>query len=420
MRRKLAAGIVAVCAVAGIAYYAINRVQGTESDQPAATVPQTGTRPRVEIAHPTPGGLQRVTTQPGSVHAFNAASLYAKVSGYLKDQYVDIGDHVKSGQLLAVIDVPELVKEAQRRAAELKDAQAQVAQMKSRIATAEAAAAVAQANIQQAEADVLRTKAALVFAQKQYDRVKYLFQLKSVDERLVDEKLESLGTCASRRAHVRGRRGHGQSRACFGARPKSTRPKPTWMKRPRKLTSIALTWSGPKCSSGTRRSSRPTTAWSRSANSILATLFWPPTRAAPSRCCGSPRPAWCGSLCKCPTTTCRLPGRASAAVVHIDALPGRTFEAHVSRTADTEDPLTPHHAARRLICPIRTTCSRKACTAMSRSCCTKNRRARSRSHRLPSWASVEAGQAWVYVVRDARLHRTPVQIGFDNGRRLRF
>ena len=48
--------------------------------------------------------------QPGLVHAFNKAELYAKVSGYLIHQKVDIGDAVKKGQVLAEIDVPELFK----------------------------------------------------------------------------------------------------------------------------------------------------------------------------------------------------------------------------------------------------------------------------------------------------------------------
>jgi len=40
--------------------------------------------------------------------AFEKADLFAKVTGYLSDVRVDIGDHVKAGQVLAVIDIPEL------------------------------------------------------------------------------------------------------------------------------------------------------------------------------------------------------------------------------------------------------------------------------------------------------------------------
>ena len=52
--------------------------------------------------------------QPGLVHAFNKADLYAKVSGYLVRQRVDIGDIVKKGDVLAEIDIPELFKSADR------------------------------------------------------------------------------------------------------------------------------------------------------------------------------------------------------------------------------------------------------------------------------------------------------------------
>src|SRR4051794_26385528 len=54
------------------------------------------------------------TTQPASivvtasVAAYFTADLYAKDSGYLSEVKADIGDHVKKGQVLAVIEDPEL------------------------------------------------------------------------------------------------------------------------------------------------------------------------------------------------------------------------------------------------------------------------------------------------------------------------
>ena len=62
--------------------------------------------PRVEVIRPRAGGIERMTVQPGSVHAFESVDLYAMVSGYLKTQDVDIGSRVKKGQVLAEIDVP--------------------------------------------------------------------------------------------------------------------------------------------------------------------------------------------------------------------------------------------------------------------------------------------------------------------------
>src|SRR5262249_54409318 len=44
---------------------------------------------RVEVIHPRKGGITRTSAQIGSVHWFEAAELYAKVSGYVKELSVD-------------------------------------------------------------------------------------------------------------------------------------------------------------------------------------------------------------------------------------------------------------------------------------------------------------------------------------------
>ncbi len=53
---------------------------------------------------------------PGNVQAFTDAPIYARTSGYLKRWYADIGAHVKAGELLAVIETPEV--DAQYRQAQ--------------------------------------------------------------------------------------------------------------------------------------------------------------------------------------------------------------------------------------------------------------------------------------------------------------
>src|SRR5262249_17762815 len=53
--------------------------------------------PRLEVVKPTRGGMARTTNQPGTVHAFDFAQLYAKVSGYVKELKVDRGSRVKMG-----------------------------------------------------------------------------------------------------------------------------------------------------------------------------------------------------------------------------------------------------------------------------------------------------------------------------------
>src|SRR4051812_19002581 len=51
-----------------------------------------------------------VVVAPGSVAAFFSSDLYAKESGYVTEVKADIGDHVKKGDVLAIIDAPELVQ----------------------------------------------------------------------------------------------------------------------------------------------------------------------------------------------------------------------------------------------------------------------------------------------------------------------
>jgi RND family efflux transporter MFP subunit len=65
-------------------------------------------------------------TLPGETAAWYESTIYARVSGYVSKWFVDIGDHVKSGQVLALIDTPELDAELLAAKAKLQVSQAQV------------------------------------------------------------------------------------------------------------------------------------------------------------------------------------------------------------------------------------------------------------------------------------------------------
>ena len=78
----------------------------------------------VSVVHPTLGGADEEVVVPGNMQAFTDSPIYARTTGYLKKWYVDIGMHVKSGQLLAEIDAPELDHQLQQARADLETAQA--------------------------------------------------------------------------------------------------------------------------------------------------------------------------------------------------------------------------------------------------------------------------------------------------------
>jgi len=75
---------------------------------PPAKSTEVDSRPRIEVAHPRRVTVAQRLQTNATLAAFEEADLFAKVTGYLADVRVDIGDHVKAGQVLAVIDIPEL------------------------------------------------------------------------------------------------------------------------------------------------------------------------------------------------------------------------------------------------------------------------------------------------------------------------
>ena len=67
------------------------------------------------------------TPLPADVQAFVQATIHARASGYLKNWFVDIGDQVTNGQVLAEIDTPELDQQLAQAKAELDQANANLA-----------------------------------------------------------------------------------------------------------------------------------------------------------------------------------------------------------------------------------------------------------------------------------------------------
>ena len=64
--------------------------------------------------------IARTLTLPGDLVGFYESTLFAKVTGYLKTISVDKGDWVKTGQVLADIEVPELKQRLERARADME------------------------------------------------------------------------------------------------------------------------------------------------------------------------------------------------------------------------------------------------------------------------------------------------------------
>jgi membrane fusion protein (multidrug efflux system) len=77
----------------------------------------------VQVVQPKRGSITRNVTLPGEIKSYQQATLYAKVAGYLRTITVDKGDRVKEGDLIADIEVPEMLADLARYKAEVEVAE---------------------------------------------------------------------------------------------------------------------------------------------------------------------------------------------------------------------------------------------------------------------------------------------------------
>jgi membrane fusion protein (multidrug efflux system) len=130
----------------------------------------------VRLVQPKHGSISRSITLPAEIKANQQATLYAKVTGYLKSIVVDKGDVVKEGALLAEIEVPELLADTAKYKAEVELANVEYrriseAQTKApdlvvplTVDTAKSRLDVARANLERAETLLKFTKIVAPFS----------------------------------------------------------------------------------------------------------------------------------------------------------------------------------------------------------------------------------------------------------------
>ena len=157
----------------GLAYHlwTSKKVNLAQEEQSRAATMDAG--PRVAVVTVDASPRERAISLLGEARPFVSATLYAKVSGYLKEINVDKGDRVKADQLLAVIESPELDHQYQAAVADAKNKRlnadrARTLAKRDMIAQQEADTAGADADV--AEANV-RTLA----AQKSYEVIRAPF-----------------------------------------------------------------------------------------------------------------------------------------------------------------------------------------------------------------------------------------------------
>jgi RND family efflux transporter MFP subunit len=121
-RLLLTTGFVALFAAGVIA--ASGLVSRARSNHDLAAWTNAQANPTVALANVSRSAAEQSLILPGNIQPYNKAAIYARVSGYLKSWQQDIGAYVTAGQVLALIDTPDLDQQLAQAKATLASAKA--------------------------------------------------------------------------------------------------------------------------------------------------------------------------------------------------------------------------------------------------------------------------------------------------------
>lgn len=113
--------VVGVIVILGIGYRLLER---THDEHHLADTTSANATPTVSVITPTIATGGDEIALPGNTQAFDDTPIYARTSGYVKKWFVDLGQQVKAGELMATIETPELDEQLQVARANLQSAQA--------------------------------------------------------------------------------------------------------------------------------------------------------------------------------------------------------------------------------------------------------------------------------------------------------
>ena len=121
--------------------------------------------PSVSVARVQRHDLQRDLVLSAEFRPYEEVDLHAKVAGYLKDIRVDVGDRVQAGQLIAILEIPEMADEDAQAEATRKRSEAELVHAQSELMRDQSAHEAAHLNFQRLD-DVMKVRPALVARQE--------------------------------------------------------------------------------------------------------------------------------------------------------------------------------------------------------------------------------------------------------------
>jgi RND family efflux transporter MFP subunit len=118
----------------GLVLACVLSVAGCRSDSKDANAAET---PSANVVAVTRGSIVHTLNLAGQFQPYQVVDVHAKVSGYVRHIYVDIGDKVHQGQVLAVLEVPELDAQLRQTSAELARSKDEITRAQHEVVRAE-------------------------------------------------------------------------------------------------------------------------------------------------------------------------------------------------------------------------------------------------------------------------------------------
>jgi len=141
----------------------------------------------IRVIHPERRDLRMTVTQPGTIQAFETTPVYARIAGYVQKYNYNIGDRVKTGDVLLDMWVPDVVEQHDQATAAVKRAQVQIQVAERALRSADARLETAKARVLSAEAGVKRAQASYTRWLSEYKRLETLVQRQVLDVQVRDE-----------------------------------------------------------------------------------------------------------------------------------------------------------------------------------------------------------------------------------------
>jgi HlyD family secretion protein len=159
-----------------------------------ASEPTKAPLPQLELATATPKRqtIRHEILQPGILEPYEEVAITSKISGFLEKVYVDIGDKVKKGDVLAKLWVPEIEEDVRVKKARIVQREAELKLAKFEVTIAEAVIEVGEGQRNEAVVSLARADAEYARWDKEVQRNRELNARNVLDKQTLNESINQL------------------------------------------------------------------------------------------------------------------------------------------------------------------------------------------------------------------------------------